>query len=138
MISWKNIDNQQSAIRLRHDYAKYGFVQAYYALMTDFGKTLAAHTPHFHSITKQIRRLEMRRLTMVGIPGFEPGMTGPESVVLPLHHIPMPFQSSFIADCVCKGTYFFLIDNISADFFLKKLKLTCHCHDFTINQCTFA
>ena len=24
----------------------------------------------------------------VGIPGFEPGMTGPESVVLPLHHIP--------------------------------------------------
>ena len=26
---------------------------------------------------------------VVGIPGFEPGMTGPESVVLPLHHIPM-------------------------------------------------
>ena len=25
----------------------------------------------------------------VGIPGLEPGMTGPESVVLPLHHIPM-------------------------------------------------
>ena len=24
----------------------------------------------------------------VGIPGLEPGMTGPESVVLPLHHIP--------------------------------------------------
>ena len=26
---------------------------------------------------------------LVGIPGLEPGMTGPESVVLPLHHIPM-------------------------------------------------
>jgi hypothetical protein len=25
----------------------------------------------------------------VGIPGFEPGKTGPESVVLPLHHIPI-------------------------------------------------
>ena len=25
----------------------------------------------------------------VGIPGFEPGKTGPESVVLPLHHIPL-------------------------------------------------
>ena len=26
---------------------------------------------------------------MVGLPGFEPGMTGPESVVLPLHHSPI-------------------------------------------------
>lgn len=25
----------------------------------------------------------------VGLPGFEPGMTGPESVVLPLHHSPL-------------------------------------------------
>ena len=25
----------------------------------------------------------------VGIPGLEPGKTGPESVVLPLHHIPI-------------------------------------------------
>ena len=25
----------------------------------------------------------------VGVPGFEPGMTGPESVVLPLHHTPI-------------------------------------------------
>jgi hypothetical protein len=28
----------------------------------------------------------------VGIPGLEPGMTGPESVVLPLHHIPISLQ----------------------------------------------
>ena len=27
--------------------------------------------------------------TVVGILGLEPRMTGPESVVLPLHHIPM-------------------------------------------------
>ena len=30
---------------------------------------------------------------LVGIPGLEPGMTGPESVVLPLHHIPISLQS---------------------------------------------
>ena len=28
-------------------------------------------------------------LSFVGILGLEPRMTGPESVVLPLHHIPM-------------------------------------------------
>ena len=31
----------------------------------------------------------MSRVSEVGIPGLEPGMTGPESVVLPLHHIPI-------------------------------------------------
>ena len=36
--------------------------------------------------------LKPRCLAFVGIPGFEPGMTGPESVVLPLHHIPMSDQ----------------------------------------------
>ena len=28
----------------------------------------------------------------VGLPGYEPGMSGPESVVLPLHHRPMPLS----------------------------------------------
>ena len=28
---------------------------------------------------------------VVGLPGFEPGKTGPESVVLPLHHSSMTF-----------------------------------------------
>ena len=28
-------------------------------------------------------------LRFVGVPGFEPGKTGPESVVLPLHHTPI-------------------------------------------------
>ena len=38
----------------------------------------------------------------VGLPGFEPRMTGPESVVLPLHHSP-------IVVCECKSrTYFFI------------------------------
>jgi hypothetical protein len=34
-------------------------------------------------------------LDKVGIPGLEPGMTGPESVVLPLHHIPILFTIHF-------------------------------------------
>ena len=34
----------------------------------------------------------------VGIPGFEPGMTGPESVVLPLHHIPLIANSLLLFD----------------------------------------
>ena len=29
------------------------------------------------------------RLISVGVPGLEPGKAGPESAVLPLHHIPM-------------------------------------------------
>ncbi len=48
-------------------------------------------------------------MLLVGIPGFEPGMTGPESVVLPLHHIPMSFfvvAMSFL-NCECKGNTFF-------------------------------
>ena len=30
-----------------------------------------------------------QKIVLVGLPGFEPRMTGPESVVLPLHHSPM-------------------------------------------------
>ena len=29
------------------------------------------------------------KIVLVGLPGFEPRMTGPESVVLPLHHSPL-------------------------------------------------
>jgi hypothetical protein len=35
------------------------------------------------------KHLSNERCSLVGIPGLEPGMTGPESVVLPLHHIPI-------------------------------------------------
>ena len=30
-----------------------------------------------------------KSIASVGLPGFEPRMTGPESVVLPLHHSPL-------------------------------------------------
>ena len=54
----------------------------------------------------------------VGLPGFEPGMTGPESVVLPLHHSPIIFV------CGCKDTNILGIQNISTIFFAKIPKLT--------------
>ena len=41
---------------------------------------------------KQKRELKTQLSHFVGIPGLEPGMTGPESVVLPLHHIPLTLQ----------------------------------------------
>ena len=50
----------------------------------------------------------------VGLPGFEPGMTGPESVVLPLHHSPI---EHFISVLRCKDTNFSLIQNIFRYFF---------------------
>ena len=43
--------------------------------------------PERHIYEKSIFQIE--RCSLVGIPGLEPGMTGPESVVLPLHHIPI-------------------------------------------------
>ena len=46
-------------------------------------------------------------LFLVGILGLEPRMTGPESVVLPLHHIPISFAIILFPDCDCKGTHFF-------------------------------
>ena len=46
----------------------------------------------------------------VGLPGFEPGKTGPESVVLPLHHSPLSF-------CVCKGNDLFPNRQIFIPFF---------------------
>ena len=39
-------------------------------------------------IKTQKKSLFFKKL-FVGLPGFEPGMTGPESVVLPLHHTPI-------------------------------------------------
>ena len=38
---------------------------------------------------KQIKKGSPKSEPSVGIPGLEPGKTGPESVVLPLHHIPI-------------------------------------------------
>ena len=61
--------------------------------------------------------LSVKSWCFVGLPGFEPGMTGPESVVLPLHHSPMIFV------CGCKDTNKLGNQNISAIFFAKILKL---------------
>ena len=41
--------------------------------------------------TYKKERLQLKSLFFVGIPGLEPGKTGPESVVLPLHHIPRKY-----------------------------------------------
>ena len=53
----------------------------------------------------------------VGLPGLEPGTTGPESAVLPLHHIPMYFYFA--------GAKLVLFPNKAKDFetfFIKKSK----------------
>ena len=59
-------------------------------------------------------------LFLVGILGLEPRMTGPESVVLPLHHIPMLlFYQSFVINfpiAIAKVLLFFELQTISATF----------------------
>ncbi len=45
---------------------------------------------------KQKRNLPFSKFLFVGIPGFEPGKAGPESAVLPLHHIPMFIRCVFL------------------------------------------
>ena len=42
---------------------------------------------------KNKKRAESISALFVGLPGLEPGKTGPESVVLPLHHSPI-FQQN--------------------------------------------
>ena len=58
-------------------------------------------------------------LFFVGIPGFEPGMTGPESVVLPLHHIPISKQ--LFSELRCKGNHLFPNTKHFWHFFSKTL-----------------
>ena len=47
-----------------------------------------ASPPHANKTQKQKNDL-LSKIVLVGLPGFEPRMTGPESVVLPLHHSPI-------------------------------------------------
>ena len=63
---------------------------------------------------KNAPRKEMRWL--VGILGLEPRMTGPESVVLPLHHIPMLVLR-------CKVTTFFAFSKRFINFFVFILRV---------------
>ena len=56
----------------------------------------------------------------VGVPGFEPGMTGPESVVLPLHHTPMSFAERFISVLRLQRYGLFLNHQTFSPLFFKK------------------
>ena len=47
-----------------------------------------------NDINKKVAKLMFDDL--VGIPGLEPGKAGPESAVLPLHHIPMFIRCVFL------------------------------------------
>ena len=78
----------------------------------------------YYQKTKPLQ-LILQGLNFVGVLGFEPRMTGPESVVLPLHHTPImvrkPLQKYsffllsqsflvFLTRQAYKNTYFHLID----------------------------
>ena len=61
---------------------------------------------------------------LVGIPGLEPGKAGPESAVLPLHHIPkfvLQCLKPLFLVCECKGTNFFCILQENREKFSKKV-----------------
>lgn len=53
--------------------------------------------------------------SLVGIPGLEPRMTGPESVVLPLHHIPISY--GVFAVILLQNYIFFLNEQKLSVFF---------------------
>ena len=59
-------------------------------------------------------------LICVGVPGFEPGMTGPESVVLPLHHTPMSSAERFISVLRLQRYGLFLNHQTFSQLFFKK------------------
>ena len=59
------------------------------------------HEPHIPSVYIYTKKKEGESFDtpsqsfnlFVGLPGLEPGKTGPESVVLPLHHSPIYHQN---------------------------------------------
>ena len=57
---------------------------------------------------KNEKRATFVALSLVGLPGLEPGKAGPESAVLPLHHSPMFWsETRLFLISECKGTAFF-------------------------------
>ena len=50
---------------------------------------------------KKDSKYKMYLLSLVGILGLEPRMTGPESVVLPLHHIPIRLNKELTLQTEC-------------------------------------
>ena len=53
--------------------------------------------PHEHLILSQAWLPLQHFGKLVGISGFEPEQTEPKSVVLPLHHIPVPISKNLTA-----------------------------------------
>ncbi len=74
----------------------------------------------FRENKKPNNRLSVIWFHFVGILGLEPRMTGPESVVLPLHHIPI--LSNRLCFCVCKVTTFSLNNKEKSTFFYHSNK----------------
>ena len=65
------------------------------------------------------------RVVLVGLPGFEPRMTGPESVVLPLHH--SPIASAKVAHFFSFSKFFHkkVIRESSGSQFRLNIKISC-------------
>ena len=61
-------------------------------------------------------------LFLVGLPGLEPGKTGPESVVLPLHHSPIFQQNHPFRFDDAKIRLFIYTPNFFSFFFFLMLK----------------
>ena len=70
---------------------------------------------------KKNSKYKMYLLFLVGILGLEPRMTGPESVVLPLHHIPILLLATCFLIASAKVRIIFELQTFSRFFFAKKL-----------------
>ena len=64
------------------------------------------------------KKTTLKESRLVGLPGFEPRMTGPESVVLPLHHSPM-----FLFDGAKVEHYFVITKKIAKK--MQKISYLC-------------
>ena len=70
-----------------------------------------------NDINKKVAKLMFDDL--VGIPGLEPGKAGPESAVLPLHHIPLFNRevNGLFLNCDAKVITFLELANFFSLFF---------------------
>lgn len=68
----------------------------------------------------------------VGILGLEPRMTGPESVVLPLHHIPLYLR--FLLELRVQSYYFFNEMQNYKNFFSKSYFENYNIWTYSIQQ----
>ena len=88
------------------------------------------HTPHStmnYELWIPTKNPHQLMRIFVGVLGLEPRMTGPESVVLPLHHTPKWIaKTELFPFCGCKGSSFFWTDKRFCDFFIENCKIP-HC-----------